>query len=76
MRGEIRDPPAGALARPGAVPVGFNGASMAALLAVARSARAAGIDPAAEVRDLAWGLHPALPAALIGDAVEHVLARI
>nr|WP_314075208.1 hypothetical protein [uncultured Roseococcus sp.] len=76
MDGEIRDPSAGDLARPGAVPVGFNEASTAALLAMAQAARAAGIDPAAEVRDLAWGLHPALPAALIGDAVEHVLARI
>lgn len=68
-------PPAGDRARPGVIPAGFAEASVAALLAVARAARAAGEDPAAEVRDLAWGLHPALPASLIGDAVEYVLAQ-
>ena len=76
MDGEIWDPPAGDPARPGAIPAGFTGASIAALLAAARSLRPAGGDPAAEMRALAWGLHPALPAPLVGDAVEHVQARV
>lgn len=68
--------PANGSVRSQPIPTGFTPMTLAAVMTIAAAARAGGRDPARAARDMAWGLHPALPAALITDAVEHVLARI
>lgn len=76
MDGEAWEPSAAGVVQPVLVPAGFTPATLEAVIHAARAARAAGRDPAAVARDVAWGQHPALPASLISDAVQHVLARI
>jgi hypothetical protein len=75
MDGENFLSPPATTVHPGPVPTGFTPLTLAAVMAAARTARAESRDPAMAAREAAWGLHPALPASLIGDAVEHVLAR-
>lgn len=59
-----------------AVPTGFTPVSLAAVVDAVRAAREVGQDPVNAARETAWSMHPALSAALIGDGVDYVLARI
>jgi len=76
MDGEAWDASADGVVQAGPIPAGFTAVTLEGVISAARAARAAGRDPAAVARDAAWGQHPALPASLISDAVQHVLARI
>lgn len=76
MDGERFLSPSAAIVLRMLVPIGFTPPTLAAVMAAACAARADGRDPAQAAREAAWGQHPALPASLIGDAVEFVLARV
>lgn len=76
MDGALWDAPPADLAHLGYLPAGFTPSSLAAVADAARAARAAKGNPAQAAREVAWGLQPALPATLIGDAVDLALAML